>query len=98
MTRAALLILLACFCLPVQAEQCVEVVNGVVRASSATGDCSLVLMTGTEFQAVKSENLVAVLNDLFAFNLEVFNWLMGMFLVSFIVGHYTGRVARILGK
>ncbi|OLQ70015.1 hypothetical protein BIT28_10755 [Photobacterium proteolyticum] len=38
------------------------------------------------------------INPALEINLEIFNLVVGSLLVAFIVGHYTGRVARYLGK
>ncbi|HIF9198484.1 TPA: hypothetical protein ACX6PX_003805 [Photobacterium damselae] len=46
--------------------------------------------SATEYQAM---------NDLtLQFNSEVFNSVLGWLLVTFVVGHSTGRIVRYLGK
>lgn len=44
------------------------------------------------------DQLNAVLNEIYSFDLEIFGVVMGSLIVAFITGHWAGKVARILSR
>jgi len=68
-----------------------------VKAETCTND-SLVLVSSTEYDALANNNLVTVLHEIFAFDMEVFSVVVGSSLVMFLVSHGAGSVVRWLGR
>jgi len=79
--------------------QCVLVnPDGSLVAVSSSTDCQFVLLTQQDFQDISNQHLIETLNDLFAFDFELFAELNGFLLLSFLFAHGIGRVTRTLGK
>lgn len=68
-----------------------------VKAETCTSE-SLVLVSSTEYSALANNNLVTVLHEIFAFDMEVFSVVIGSSLLMFLVSHGTGSVVRWLGR
>ena len=76
-------------CVSIQPDQTLKVVNGV---------CDFVMVTQAEFEQLQQQNLVNVLNELFAFDLPTFGLINTAALVAFISAHCIGRIVRLMGK
>lgn len=72
-------------------------VENFVKAETCTNE-SLVLVSSTEYDALANNNLVTVLHEIFAFDMEVFSVVIGAGLVMFLVSHGAGSVVRWLGR
>lgn len=77
--------------------QCVAIQpNKTLKA--VTDVCDFVVVTQAEFEQLQQQNLVNVLNELFAFDLATFGLINTAAFVAFITAHCIGRVVRTMGK
>ena len=76
-------------CFAIQPDQTLKAVTGV---------CDFVMVTQAEFAQLQQQNLVNVLNELFAFDLATFGLINTAALVAFVTAHGVGRVVRTMGK
>ncbi len=97
-----LIILLLLLSFNSNASYCLyETGNGNLRidaTSVETCPSGMILLDKSEYDAIKSANIVATLTDLFEFSVEDFAYFNAVCLIGFIVGHSIGRVTRLLGK
>lgn len=68
-----------------------------VKAVTCTAD-TFVLVSNADYEALVNNNLATVLNEIFAFDMVVFSFVLGTCMTSFVVAHGAGRVVRWLGK
>jgi len=71
--------------------------EGFVKAVTCGAD-SFVLVSSADYETLTNNNLVGVLNEIFAFDMSVFSVVVGASLVMFLVSHGAGNVVRWLGK
>lgn len=77
---------------------CAELTSeNFVRAVTCNAD-SLVLISSAEYEALVNNNLMTVLNEIFAFDLATFSIVIGSSLTMFVVSHGAGGVVRWLGR
>ncbi|MDK1285954.1 hypothetical protein [Pseudoalteromonas umbrosa] len=72
--------------------------SGALYISNDSAGCDYVLITQAELQSLQLNGVIDTLNQLFAFDLEVFSIINGGMLVAFFTGHAIGRIARTMGK
>ncbi|MEL4274924.1 hypothetical protein AAEH77_00125 [Shewanella xiamenensis] len=79
--------------------QCVLInPDGSLVADLSATNCQYVLLTEQDYKDVSNQQLIETLNDLFAFDFELFAELNGFLLLSFLFAHGIGRLTRTLGK
>lgn len=71
--------------------QCVSVQNGYIKATSSA--CDYVLVTSAEIQKIVENP-----TDNLTIDSDLYTTLSGHMLLSFIVGHCLGRIAKTLGR
>lgn len=57
--------------------------------------CEYVLLTKSELIELTEQSSLV---DLIEFNPELYDMLLGYMLLSFVVGHFAGRIIKIFGK
>lgn len=80
--------------------QCVEIVNDVLYATNS-GACDFVVLTTQEvndLQATNATNLIAIMNDYFAFDSALFGQMLTTCLVMFITGLTAGLIYKKLAQ
>ena len=71
---------------------CVGVIDNNIVVNSA---CEFILLTKTELIELASQPSLV---DLIEFDPALYNMLLGYMLVTFVLGHTTGRVIKMFGK
>lgn len=63
---------------------------------TVTGEVQCSDWIATEY--TDASNLAATMDELLGFDLEIYGLIEGALIISFLVGHYAGKVARVLGR
>lgn len=74
--------------------------NGYLKNSGVSIEScnTMILLDANEYKSINVDSIISTLNDLFAFSAEDFSYFVGTCLVTFITGHSTGRITRLLGR
>ncbi|MCY9803349.1 transcriptional regulator [Vibrio scophthalmi] len=74
---------------------CVTVVEGVLHQVANGGACEYIVMSQSQVTELVNGQFDWSLLD---FNQELYKFILGQSLITFVGGHVTGRVLKLFGK